>query len=291
MRSRRDVLRTGAGVAGTGLVASLAGCSEIPVAGSYFDDGLDYTEWAYDPEALNEETISITLMDVTAVLAADEVTDKGGLRDEITSNYSGELAADDVDAVLDVGQTEILAGSFDGSEVVDAVELSEDGSYEDFDFYADDEAEENALVATDGDALLKSNPYELLDFGPREELEHLIDTRNGDADRFVDVNDDFERVRDEIGTEIYLSVSGRTESSAEDAADDSIVASGTSAEIDGAETLGRYVLLYKDEDGIDLEKIESEFEETKQEGVELNDISRSGRMVILELTVPTAAFL
>lgn len=291
MQSRRDVLRTGAGAAGAGLAASLAGCSEIPVVGSYFDGDLDYAEWAYDPDTLETETMSATLMDVAAILSADEVTDKGDLRDELTSNYSGELVADDVDAVLDVGQTEILAGSFDGSEVVDAVELSEDGSYEDFDFYADDEAEENALFATDGVALLKSNPYDLLDFGPREELELLIDTHNGDADRFVDVNDDFQRMSDEIGAKQYLSVSSRTESSAEDAADDSVVASGTSAEIDGAETLGRYVLLYKNEDGIDLEKIESEFEETKQEGVELNDISRSGRMVILELTVPTAAFL
>ncbi|SER57518.1 hypothetical protein [Natrinema salaciae] len=289
MQSRRDVLRMGGGVAGVGIVAGLAGCSELPVVGSYFDDGLDYAAWTYDPEAVGSNSISTTLLNVAAILDEEAVSNKSDLRDEVTGTYGEDLSADDVEFVLSVGFAEILTGSFDGSDVVDGMGVSEEGSYGDFDLYADDEAE-NAMVATDGTHLIRSSPYEYAEVEATEELELLIDTYNEDADRFVDVNDDFDLVRQEVDTTVYVSLNGQTESSSEDAADDAVVTTGITAEIDGEEMLGTYLLLYKTADGIDLDETESNLENSLSESATLDDVSQDDRLVTVDFTMPTDEF-
>ncbi|WP_455448861.1 hypothetical protein [Natrinema thermotolerans] len=287
MHSRRDVIRTGAGVAGTGLLTALAGCSEIPVVGSYF--GFDYTEWVYDPDGLDSDSVTVFLMNVEAILETDEVENKGDLREEATNNYSGELVADDVEYVLNVGRSEILTGSFDGEAVVDGMGFAAEGSHGDFDLYTDDE-EENAVIGTDGDILVKTSGNGFSDVDAREEIEHLIDTASGDVDRFVDVNDDFDQVQSEVDTDHYVYVSGQTESATEDAADDTVVTTAITAELDGAETNGTYLLLYASEDGVDLEQAESDVENDLSEEATLGDVSQDGRLVTAEFTVPTEEF-
>ncbi|MFD1563706.1 hypothetical protein ACFR99_09115 [Haloarchaeobius amylolyticus] len=285
MHSRRDVLRTGAGVAGTGLLTALAGCSEVPVVGSFF--GFDYTEWVYDPNALDSDSVMVVLMNVETILDADDVPDKGDLRDQVTNNYSGELMADDVEYSLSVGNAEILTGSFDVQEIVDGMRFDGDGSHGDFDLYTDDD-EEGAVIATDGEFLVRASAFEA--DTAREEIELLIDTYNGDADRFADVNDDFDQVQGEVDTDDFVFITGQTESATEDAADDTVVTTAITAEIDGEDTNGTYLLLYASEDGIDLDEAESDIESELSEEAELNDVSQDGRLVTAEFTTPTEDF-
>lgn len=291
MQSRRDVLRMGGGVAGAGLMTALAGCSDVPVVGSFFGDEVDYTEWTYDPETLNSDSssISVTVMNVAAILDEDGVTNKTELRDRLTEDYGEELSADDIEFALSVGFARIFTGSFDGSDVVDGMGVSEDGSYGDFDLYVDEEAE-NEVVATDGTYLITSSPYEYAEVDAREEVELLVDTYNEDADRFVDVNDDFQLVHDEVNADVYAAINGQTESSTEDAPDDAIVTTGITAEIDGEDTLGTYYLLFKSADGIDLDEVESDVESDLVESAELDDVSQDDRLVTVEFTMPTAEF-
>lgn len=294
MQSRRDVLRTGAGLAAAGGIASLAGCSNVPIVGSYFEDGVDPTEWAYDPSELGSTSVSTDLTNISSVLEEDEVK-KGEVRDDVTSNYSGTLKADDVDYSLNVGHAQILTGSFDGGDIVEEMEFSAEDSYEGFDIYVDEEDEDeegnaSALIGTDGDHLVKSEPSQYADFGPREELELLIDTYNDDADRFADINDDFATVHDEVELGAAVFVQGQTESSAEDASDDTVVTTGATLEIDGEDMNVEYLLLYKSEDGIDLDELEQNFEDSMQEGTELNDVSQDGRLVTVDYTMPTEEF-
>ncbi|QSW98435.1 hypothetical protein [Haloterrigena alkaliphila] len=294
MQSRRDVLRTGAGLAAAGGIASLAGCSNVPVVGSYFEGEPDITEWAYDPDELGSSSISADLTDISSVLEEDEVK-KGEIRDDVTSNYSGTLKADNVDYSLNVGHAQILTGSFDGADIVEEMEFSSEDSYEGFDVYVDEEDEDeegnaSALIGTDGDYLIKSEPAQYVDFGPREELELLIDTYNDDADRFADTNDDFATIRDEVELGAAVFVQGQTESSAEEASDDIVVATGATLTIDGEEMNVEYLLLYKSEDGIDIDEIEQNFEDNMQEESELNDVSQDGRLVTVDYTMPTEKF-
>lgn len=282
MHSRRDVIRTGAGVAGTGLLTALAGCSEVPVVGSYFDDAPNYADWTYDPGALDRRSVSATLMNVSAILGQDGVSNKSEMREEATSNYAGELAADDVEYRLSVGAAEVLTGSFDADGIVDAMGFSGDGSHGDFDLYTVDD-EENAVVATDGDRLVKSSPFREVD--ARAEIELLIDTQSGDADRFVDNSDNLSTVDDEMADSgALVTARALSDSAAEEAGDDEIVASGGTGELDGADAAVEYFLLFKTADGADTERLESQLSE--DDDTELNDISRDGRLVTIEYSVP-----
>lgn len=292
MKSRRDILRTGASVAAVGGIASLAGCSNVPIVGSYFEDGVDYTEWAYDPAELDKQSLWVTYQDIGTILETDEVPDKGELRDNVTSNYSGALLADDVEAAVSVGQSEILSGSFDGGDVVDELEFSSAENYGDFDVYTDssDEGDNDALVATDGDYLVRSAPTQYYEHDVRDELELLIDTYTGDADRYLDVNGNFEQITNELESGEMAFVNAKAESTVEDASDDTTVAEGIVASIDGAETSGKYVLLYKSEEGVDLDRAESQAADSLGDKAEVNDVSQDGRMVTAEYTVPTEDF-
>lgn len=291
MKSRRDLLRSGAGVVAVGGITSLAGCSNVPVVGSYFEDGADYTEWAYDPAELDKRSLWISYQDIGTILETDEVPDKGDLRDNVTSNYSGALMADDVEASISVDRAEILYGSFDGDTVVDEMKFSGAENYGDFDVYADssEDKEEDALVATDGDYLVRVEPS-AREYDAREELELLLDAYTGDADRYIDVSENFEQVDAELGSGEVKFVNADSEASVEEASDDTVVAMGIGAEIDGEETNGTYVLCYKSEDGVDLDEAETEIEEQLSDESELTDVSQDGRMVTGEFTVPTEDF-
>lgn len=282
----------GAGVATVGGITSLAGCSNVPVVGSYFEDGVDYTEWAYDPAELEQRSLWVAYQDVGSILETDEVPDKGELRENVTSNYSGALLADDVEGALSVGQSEILSGSFDGGDVVDEMAFAPAENYGDFDVYTDSsgDGESDALVATDGDYLVRTTPAPYAEFEVRDELELLIDTYAEDADRYIDINGNFERVDGELGSGEIAFVNANTESSAEDASDDMIVAEGIVASVDGTETTGTYVFLYKAEGGVDTDQAESRATESLGEEADVDDISQDGRMVTVEYTVPTEDF-
>ncbi|MFA9503703.1 hypothetical protein ACERIM_13130 [Natrinema sp. H-ect1] len=104
------------------------------------------------------------------------------------------------------------------------------------------------------------------------------------------MNDDFDQVQSEVDTDHYVYVSGQTESATEDAADDTVVTTAITAEIDGAETNGTYLLLYASEDGVDLEQAESDVENDLSEEATLGDVSQDGRLVTAEFTVPTEEF-
>lgn len=287
MQSRRAILRRGAGIAGAGVVASLAGCSDAPVVGSFFDERLAPADWAYDPSELDRNWLSLMGMRVDTLLEAADVPDgeKDEVREDITEGFDDALAADDVDDMLGVGGTEILAGSFDTDDVLEELDVSEADGYGDYDVYSSD-AETGSLFATDGELILRS------DRGgqeARDELELVIDTGAGDADGFAETNDDVEHVLAETDDDAALtSVSASTASAREDANESALVASGASLDIDGAETNGQFVYVFTDEDGIDLEEIESDLEDDlATDDGELTDISQDGRFVYAEATLPT----
>lgn len=273
----------GAGAATVGGIASLAGCSSIPVVGSYFEDAPDYTEWAYDPSEMDSTSVTAMMANIESLLDAEGVPedDRSNMSDNMSERFDGELQAEDVTYHLSVGYSTIFTGSFDPSEVLDAMSLSESDEYNGFNVYENDE-ESTTYFGTDGDFLLVSQSFGFIDHDGRDELELLIDTYNEDSDRFVDVNEDFELLADELSSGDLVNATGRTE-----AAEDGSVAEGFTAAIDGEETSAEFVSVYENEDDIDLEQIKTELEENWGEDADIGEPSQDGRVVTVECTFPT----
>lgn len=301
MQSRRDILRTATVGAGVGTTTLLAGCSDETSGDNGSENGdendgnggendgngdetgaetadsslaTEYVDWVYDFESMQNasRTVSVTEMEgyVNGLPNGDEV------RENFETGYGGAISVDDVEYAVDIGFASVLTGTFDAGEVADAMELSAEDSYEGFDLYVS-ETDRGPVLASDGDYLVKSDGYSI---DPRDEVEALIDAYNGDADRFVDVSDPFERIVAESETEtadlVHLAVP--TE-------DESLVAYSQTITIDGSESSLRLLELYDNEDAVDLEQIESQIE--GDDTAELTDLSQDGRLLIAEVTVPT----
>lgn len=303
MQSRREVLRTTAGGAGVGLLAALAGCSDETSAddengngtgnesdgngGETVDEAaaLDYTDWIYEPGELSRNSIGAMRTDIEPVLDA-----KPSYAEEIRSNqldgYGEELEPEDVDTIVSVGGANVISGAFDPNAVIDSMPVSGAEEYGDYELYEEEEA--NATVATDGEQLVRSESTGYQSFDPREEIELLIDTRAGDAVRFADESDHFNQIYTENASADLEYVFVYAESAVEDASDDAVIARYERANFDSSEVSGELVELYNSEDGIDLDEIRSQYESAD---VEVDDISRDGRIVTVEVRVPTDEYL
>ncbi|QSW98434.1 twin-arginine translocation signal domain-containing protein [Haloterrigena alkaliphila] len=293
MQSRRNFLRAGTGAA---LLATLAGCSDESTA---TDDGdtddqsdsddavteIEPADWVYDPASMDRDSITATLRDAEALFSQDSFPNEEAIRSNFTGGYDGQLAVEDVATGLEVGGTHVLTGTFDATALVEGLAVSSAEAYGGFDVYAHESA--SRLFAVGDGYLLKSEASSGYDL--RGELELLIDTYNGDPDGFVDVDDDYALVSDELGAGHVVHTSGMTESAAADADAKTVIANGESFEIDGTETRLEWVELYKHADGIDVERLESEL--TNVEEIELNTIEQDGRLLTVEITIPTEKFL
>lgn len=290
MQSRRNFLRAGTGAA---LLAALAGCSDESTATddqSDSDDAvaeIESADWVYDPASMDRSSITATLRDAEALFSQESFPNEEAIRSSFTGGYDGQLAVEDVATGLEVGGTHVLTGTFDATALVEGLAVSSAEAYGGFDVYAHESA--SRLFAVGDGYLLKSEAGTANGNDARGELELLIDTYNGDADGFADGNDDYARVSDELGAGHVVHTSGKTESAAADADAKTVIANGESFEIDGTETRLEWVELYKHADGIDVERLESELKNV--EDIELNTILQDGRLLTVEITIPTEKFL
>lgn len=287
MNSRRDVLRHGAGLTGIGLATTLAGCSSVPVVGSFFGDEPVYPEWVYDPETVDGESIRLKRTDVSRMLDLEAVPDEDA-REGFADEFGG-ADIDDVDYVLEFDRNEIMSVSFDGTEVADELDAESEGSYGSFDLYSDG----RSVTAVSEEYILESSERYDSDRTARDRTELLIDTYEGEADRFVDENEHFERAVDALETGVVVEANAGSSSRIEEANDDDVVAEGMVAEADDESTLLRVVEVYKSEDGYDESEIESQFEgyAESESDVELADLSADGPTVVGEFEMPTEMFV
>lgn len=286
MQSRRDVLRMGAGLAGTGVATSLAGCSRVPVVGSYFEDDPVYPQWVYAPEAVERESLSVERTDVAGLLELDSVQNDR-VREEFADEFGG-ADVEDVEYVLEFDQNEVMAVSFDGTAIGDELDAESDGSYGNFDLYAND----SSTVALSEDYVLRANDGYRSERSPRDRIELLIDTYTGEAERFVDESDHFERAVAALDTGVVVEARGDASEQIEEADDDDVVAGGMTADADGETTLLRYVDVFKSEDGYDPDELEAEYEGFAESDpdIEMGNLSSDGPAVIAEFELPTERF-
>ena len=304
MQSRRDILRTATVGAGVGMTTLLAGCSDETSGDNGSENGdenddnggeddgsgdgtgtetadsslaTEYVDWVYDFESVQNASRTVSVTEMEGYV--NGLPNDDGVRENFETGYGGAISVDDVEYAVDIGFASVLTGTFDAGEVADAMELSAEDSYGGFDLYVS-ETDRGPVLASDGDYLLKSDGYSI---DPRDEVEALIDAYNGDADRFVDVSDPFERIVAESETETAQLVSLAVPT--EDTTEDGSVAYSQTITIDGAESTVRLLQLYDNEDAVDLEQIESQIE--RDDTAELTELSQDGRLLIAEVTVPT----
>ncbi|SEH11992.1 hypothetical protein SAMN04487967_0605 [Natronorubrum sediminis] len=290
MNSRRDVLGMGTRVIGSATMAALAGCSDLPVVGTHTDESLDYREWTFDPETLDEPNITVTAIDIETLLAGDDPYGEDELREILEGTFHDELDADDVESFVSIAPLEILAGSFDAADIFEALDATSESGYEGFDVAFDEDRE--TMFASNGTFLVAMLGAASPDDASREVLELAIDTYNGDEARFVDTSDDFARITDEIEAGTHTTITGYADSSLEDEPDSSPVADASVASVDGEEADVDLAVLYADEEYADSERLESEIHaEQSGDEVEVEDSDVDGRLVRLEYAMAAEDYL
>lgn len=195
MQTRREVLLGG----GTAILTALAGCNAVPGFGDE-SSGSPY-DW-----------IPATITDVerptVAVGYLSEMTEVEAIAN---ANLFGEgfpIDAEDIETYVSGGaqfgtgndrRFLVIEGDFEQQAARSAAEywfdvtLEADGTYGDFDRFTATDG--GIVVGFDGDAAVA---------GPSELFESVVDARNGDAERLIDANEDFELFVDAAGSVEYL---------------------------------------------------------------------------------------
>jgi hypothetical protein len=265
------------GAAPTGLLAagSLSGCSSIPFIG-----GAGYTEWIPAPGEFQEsEQLLVASTDPATIVENEDNFDE-----DTYDSTTEDIEALDIDyedlttqVVAAAGFSvalQVYDGDYDESTVVDALEdgdtgegeFGEEGEYEGYTVYLDqaDDAPDDPETAfgVDGTLVVQTSSTEDLD--AEEMLELAIDTKNGDGTRFVDDNEDFSTVTDEVGDGTSLRASVREdppeEPDPESGSFEGQVGEGRSVTINGETADLKYVVLYEDEGDADEGDLEDYFD-------------------------------
>lgn len=183
MYSRRSMLAACGTVVGT---TALSGCSSLLSSGDG-DESRTYEEWIPD-EGGSRLAFSAA--------RRSEAVSIDGVPDGVMGEPRYGLANEDVALEVYNGSSRVLRGSFDSGTVREAIEedrglnLEADGSLNGYELY----------VATGDSEPTVGNNGDVTVIGNNDALERMIDASLGDADRSVDVNDDFALLVDLLGT-------------------------------------------------------------------------------------------
>lgn len=132
--SRRQFLKTSAGLVGTGAVTAMAGCSQVPVIGGGGSGGNDfYRNWMYEPGEVvdDKEHYRFRALQPSAIAENEDSFDDDGY-DALESQVERQFEATDVDfedidryTALDSRRVTIAEGSFTAEDVQDELEDEE----------------------------------------------------------------------------------------------------------------------------------------------------------------------
>lgn len=275
MQSRRDVLLG----SGTAMLAGLAGCSEFafPGGGSDSDDGP--VDWI--PASIGDGNRPVLAVARTAAMREiDEIAESGVL--EATIDVDPEL----VDTAAlggasfdgDYREFVVATGDLEEDAAVSAVEnrydasLESDGEYGGYTRFSATDG--NVVAGYDGDVVIG---------GHSTLFESVVDAVEGDGERLVDADEDFERLVDAAGSVDYLRVSYT------DPERDGPVLAGVSYDFASGESDVTLYGLYEDESAASED--DADLQQYLQSVGILSDTTESvdGRLVTVTGTVETAS--
>lgn len=300
LHSRRSVLEAGAAVTSLAVAGSLSGCSSL-----FGGDDFDYVDWLYAPGTVQDvDHYWFTAVDLgTWHDHEDELGDGYEELREDTMDFPLEQMNVDFEQVeheLLVGAGGVYIGDFDEDSVVDALEAdgyAETDTYEGYSLYRDETDEQfedlERYIAIDGETVV-ANAGIANGSDARDGLEALVDAGAGEQTRYMDDNEDFAILTDELdsGSFVYgetMEPVAETDVSSGEFA--GTVANGTRTRLDGGQTTFTAVLVFEGSEEIDVEDIEAWTETDDFDGADLwegIDITVSGRTVTVTGETETA---
>lgn len=286
---RRDILKTSGVLAAMG-ITGLAGCTgSLPVVGgSDFDD---VGGWLVAPELLDTEHYEVT---TTSPAAVEEVAEYMGESD--WESYQEDFVdvdfanphPDEVTRYIQARGYDVIVGDFDAERVgssLESDEFSAGRSYEGYQLY--EGPNEAAAHAVSDKTVVTVRGRE----DPVETAQLVIDGAEGDAERYADRNQDFERLSDELSLG-HLTFAGShsrfEETDVETGRFEDQVARGLSIDIGEDEADITIIAVFIDENAV----IERDIEAYTEEGNDLDDWREvdydiDGEIVTIEGTIRT----
>jgi|AntRauTorcE11897_2_1112592.scaffolds.fasta_scaffold09891_3 hypothetical protein len=289
--TRRDVLRRGAAAIGVATLAGNAGCMGLLGGGSY-------SSWLPEPGTIGDsDHYRFTKLNMQGLAEdEDELADETDFEGFEDTWAPADVDWDDVSMLLRFEGVSVVQADFETEDIVD--------DFEDEDYDEEEEYEgykllfgpkERSMAAVGDDTLvLAGMSYRGVE-DPQDAVEDVIDTENGDEDRYEDDSDDFDEMIDELGDgDIVI---GSTMEPADETVDErgqfeNQVAEGRVLDVNGDETDGKWVLVFEDEDDVDVDDVEDWVDASQDNGGDFEDwddveVSESGRTVVVEAIADT----
>lgn len=291
--SRRSVLRTGAVLGVSATMAGTAGCvSNIPFVGGGGGAG-GYVEWLHAPGELGDKDHYqfLTVFPQQLLEHEDEIGDNGvdavkaAAGDSIFSEY--DLDPEDFRQVILSEAGFIGIGDFDRERLVDDIEdadFDDSDEYNGYTFYTSDGSADHAIALDDSHVLMGIGGS---GYDNERALETMIDTKNGEEDRYYDEVESMQLLANHLGDGGLHAGSTFEETSSErgTAEIDNIVGTGSGYDVRGEETIIVDAYVFETEDDAVVEEVrdyhEASSSETIYDGNDDPDVSKSGRTVTI----------
>ena len=279
--SRRAAIKLGAATAGVGAMGGLAGCSSIPFIGG----GSGYTNWLAEPGVIGDsDYYRFSWTDAAAVRNNEDEFDEDIYDGYESSNeeqldWAG-LDYDDVNTFLSFQGVTVVDASFNRDDVADELEdddFEDDTDHEGYTIYLGNN--EFRAVGVSGNDLVYGRRNSEND--AVEVVEAAIDTNNGNEDRYVDENDDFNELTSNLSTGTFTS--GGTFDS-----DSDQVASGRTLSVNGETSSVEAISVFDEADDLEGDDVD----DLQEQGEESNDVenfsaNKSGRVLTVSYDVDT----
>lgn len=285
--SRRDVLRRGAAAIGAATIAGSAGCMGI------LGGGGDSTQWLPAPGTLaDDDHYSFSVSRLSSIAAHEDEFDDTESFEEYERQWApADVDWDEVENLVSFNGVSVVEADFETDAVVSDFESDDyetDEEYEGFTLMLA-ASERWAVAVGDGTLLFTHGGYSETD-GPVEAAKRVIDTKNGESDRYTTANEDLDEVMTELdgGENVFAYTRDPADDGERDrGAFENLAAWGNQTTIDGEESDGTWVWVYDTEADADVGAIE-EWTASERSMFDDVEVTENGRVVVVEATAETA---
>lgn len=296
-RSRRDVLKTGAGALAAVGTAGLAGCSGgVP----FLNGGSSFQNWLHEPsEFRDQDHYRYTYIDPLA-FQENESELPDGQYDSVSSyvepyNEDAGVDFDETDWFLDTGVAGIAGCSRSQDELVEELEnndYNDETEYEGYQIFVPGGNENPpSAKAVNDNVILSVQRME----NPVDGAEDLINVNNGDEPGYTDESEAMSTLLAELGSgslSYGLTTEPVEDTEEEQARFEEMVGWGYAGSINGETMDLKWVYVHEDSDAVDTGDVEEWVDANNGTDQQLDDVddigvSQNGTAAVVTGTIET----
>jgi hypothetical protein len=278
---------------GATALASSAGCLGILGGG-----GGGHKQWLPEPGTLGDgDHYSFSLVNYSSLEQHedefDDDTDLGSVED---TWQPADVNWEDVTMYLRFQGMTVLNAKFDSAEIVESFEDEDWDDATEHEGYTVMLSSDETRAVGVGNNTLVSNGF---GFGgsddPVDAVEDVVDTKKGEEDRYVAESEDFSTVVNKVGSGDIVSAGSMEETGTDEPESGQFrdqVGQGRALTVNGETTKGKWVLLFKDGDDVDLDDVQDWVETSQDEDGRFEDwedmsYNKNGRAAVVTGKVDT----